>query len=721
MRLIKNTGNDRVIDELRTALVADASLDVAASSLSLFAFSELRELLGKLNHCRMILPTFSDNDSSLLGSDADRPFRNQLQSRWLARQCSDWIKAMLGAWFSSLWEGLAKGDDGKKEVLHRLQSLTDHQPPALIYHLILYHLFQNLGEDFDEERIVKSATGIRNTLVWKKLYKFQRDGVVGAIDKLERLGGCIIADSVGLGKTFEALAIIKYYELRNDRVLVLVPKRLRDNWTLYKSNDRRNFLAVDRFNYDVLNHTDLSRDGGNSGDINLAHVNWGNYDLVVIDESHNFRNKATHRDRDTRYDRLMKRIIKSGVKTKVLMLSATPVNNRLSDLKNQIAFITEGDDTALVSHGIQSIETTIRQAQSKFNQWLIQDDKTRTPGLLLEMLGFDYFTMLDLLTIARSRKHIEKYYGTDETGKFPERLPPINIKTEVDISCEFRSIREINLEIRRLNLSAYAPLRYILLNKQALYDEKYSTKVRGGESIFRQADREESLVHLLRVNILKRMESSVTSFALTLKRQLEDVEALLAKIDAHTDGIEEISIDDVEIDDPEFESLLIGRKVKVLLQDVDRVRWRQDLLEDRNRLDTLLSAARQIEPARDNLEQTLLDHAEHIVAGCSEQDILYELLLKLGLDLTVPIEQKTVAGKTVHSIGGGALLVCLSDSIDREVVEPLAQGIIGWHKELKPAVDTRIVFRDSAFADDVAKTNLAAILQQHGLDDVRSL
>jgi SNF2 family DNA or RNA helicase len=660
MRLIKNTGNDRVIDELRTALVPDAALDVAASSLSLFAFSELRDLLGKLNHCRMILPTLPDNDSSLLGSDADRPFRNQLQSRWLARQCSDWIKAkvevrsapstlpqsiyavhhplaeqkrviigncplttdglgltpgnhfsliqcaeggdesaMLGGWFSSLWDGLAKGEDGKKEVLSRLQSLTDHQPPAMIYHLILYHLFQNLGEDFDEERIVKSATGIRNTLVWKKLYKFQRDGVVGAIDKLERLGGCIIADSVGLGKTFEALAIIKYYELRNDRVLVLVPKRLRDNWTLYKSNDRRNFLATDRFNYDVLNHTDLSRDNGLSGDINLAHINWGNYDLVVIDESHNFRNKAAHRDRDTRYDRLMKRIIKSGVKTKVLMLSATPVNNRLSDLKNQIAFVTEGDDTALVSHGIQSIETTIRQAQSKFNQWLIQDDNTRTPGLLLEMLGFDYFTLLDLLTIARSRKHIEKYYGTDETGKFPVRLPPINIKAEVDLNCEFSSIHEINLEIRRLNLSAYAPLRYILLHKQTLYDEKYSTKVRGGESIFRQADREESLVHLLRVNILKRMESSVTSFALTLKRQLEDVEALLAKIDAHTDEIEEISIDDVEIDDPEFEPLLIGRKVKVLLQDVDRVRWRQDLLEDRNRLDTLLSAARQIEPARD--------------------------------------------------------------------------------------------------------------------------
>jgi SNF2 family DNA or RNA helicase len=404
---------------------------------------------------------------------------------------------------------------------------------------------------------------------------------------------------VGLGKTFEALAIIKYYELRNDRVLVLVPKRLRDNWTLYKANDRRNFLASDRFNYDVLNHTDLSRDGGTSGDIDLAHVNWGNYDLVVIDESHNFRNKATHNSRETRYDRLMQRIIKAGVKTRVLMLSATPVNNRLADLKNQIAFVTEANDTALNEHGIPSIEATVRQAQLQFNRWMTLEDRERRPAHLLEMLGFDYFRLLDLLTIARSRKHIEKYYGTKETGRFPERLKPINIKREVDLSGEFRSIREINNEIRRLTLAAYAPLRYVLPHKQAAYDAKYSTRIRGGESFFRQVDREESLVHLLRVNVLKRMESSVTSFFLTVQRQLADVEATLARIEAQAETLEEIDIADVDAEDPAFESLLVGRKVKVLLQDVDRVRWRQDLIEDRNRLATLLSAAKQVSAARD--------------------------------------------------------------------------------------------------------------------------
>ena len=660
MKLIKNTGDDRVIDEIRAALRPQSRLDIASPAFSLFAFGQASDLLQDIAACRMVISTQADSELQLFGSDADRYFRNRLNTRALARQLIAWTEkkvdlrgaptplpqsliaigngadqparvltghcafttdglgltpgnrfsliqcaetdaecAILGSWFDSLWDSLPDTPDPKNTFLRHLHELTAHKAPSLVYFLILFHLFKDLGDELDEERIVKSATGIRSTVIWKKLFRFQRDGVVGAIDKLERHGGCIIADSVGLGKTFEALAIIKYYELRNDRVLVLVPKRLRDNWTLYKSNDRRNSLSADRLHYDVLNHTDLSRDGGRSGDIDLAHVNWGNYDLVVIDESHNFRNKAAHKDRETRYDRLMRAIIKAGVKTRVLMLSATPVNNRLADLKNQIAFVTEGDDTALAGNQIPSVEATTRKAQLQFNRWLALEDD-RTPTRLLDMLGFDYFKLLDLLTIARSRKHIEKYYGTLEMGQFPERLPPINIKADVDRAGEFRSIREINNEIRRLNLSAYAPLRYVLPHKQAAYDEKYSTRLHGGQRMFRQADREESLIHLLRVNILKRMESAVTSFASTIKRQLDDVTAMLARLDAHDASVDEISIEDIEVDDPGFETLLIGREVKVLLQDVDRVRWRQDLIEDRNRLDTLLSAARQVVPARDD-------------------------------------------------------------------------------------------------------------------------
>ena len=516
----------------------------------------------------------------------------------------------LSQWFDVQWSELPPDHAFKEAILQSLNELIAHRDPLSVYALTLQHLFRS-ADELDEDRIVKSATGIRNTVVWKKLFKFQRDGVVGALDKLNRFGGCIIADSVGLGKTFEALAIIKYFELRNDRVLVLCPKRLRDNWTLYKANDRRNVLAGDRLNYDVLNHTDLSRDSGKSGDIELANVNWGNYDLVVIDESHNFRNKSTHKDKESRYHRLMRRIIREGVKTRVLMLSATPVNNRLADLKNQIAFATEGDDLALADHGIASIEATTRKAQTQFKRWLELPDAERKPARLIEMLGFDYFTLLDRLTIARSRKHIEKYYGTSETGRFPTRLKPINIKADVDRAGEFRPIRDINTEIRRLNLAAYAPLRYVLPHKQKAYDEKYATKVRGGEGFFRQTDREESLIHLLRVNVLKRMESAVSSFALTVERQLEDVKRTLARIEAKSDAFEEIDIADIDVDDPAYESLLVGDRVKVLLEDVDLVRWKQELIEDRNRLSALLDAARLVSAARD----AKLERLREIIAG----------------------------------------------------------------------------------------------------------
>ena len=660
MRLVRNSGNDRVVDTLELQLGARCSIDAVTPALSIFACGELLARLRRAPLGRLVLPATLDGHA-LLGSDGDRAARNRLQSRWLAARLHAWVaesvavrratggvpqgallfrdeahgpvQALLGAvaltsdglglvpgnplsliqasetpeearmlanWFDAQWVSMADGRGPKEQLLGLLEALAQHRDPHLAYALMLYHLFASRSDALDEEQIVKSATGIRNTVVWKKLYKFQRDGVVGAIDKLNRFGGCIIADSVGLGKTFEALAIIKYHELRNDRVLVLCPKRLRDNWTLYKANDRRNILAADRFNYDVLNHTDLSRDGGLSGDIDIAHVNWGNYDLVVIDESHNFRNKKTPQaGGETRYDRLMRKIIREGVKTRVLMLSATPVNNRLADLRNQIVFATEGDDSALIAHGISSIDATTRLAQRQFNRWLDLNEEERTPSRLIEMLGFDYFTLLDLLTIARSRRHVEKYYGTAETGRFPDRLRPINIKADVDRAGAFPPIANINFEIRRLNLASYTPLRYVLPHKQAAYDRQYSTQVKGGMGYFRQVDREESLIHLMRVNLLKRMESAVPSFALTVQRQLRDVEATLARIEAKPEEVEELAIENLDLDDPAFESLVVGRKVKVLLNDVDLVRWKQELIEDRNRLATLVSAAQQVDAARD--------------------------------------------------------------------------------------------------------------------------
>lgn len=503
-------------------------------------------------------------------------------------------------WFDAIWNNSSAVEDAKQVLLSQLELLYKDQPPQFIYFLTLFNLFRDYLEDLNEEKIIRSKTGFKHTLVWNKLYKFQKDGVLGAIDKLERYGGCIIADSVGLGKTFEALAVIKYYELRNDRVLVLCPKKLRDNWTLYAVNDKRNILAADRFNYDVLNHTDLTRDEGQSGEINLASINWGNYDLIVIDESHNFRNNNPRTDGKTRYTRLMQEVIQSGVKTKVLMLSATPVNNRMNDLKNQVAFITEGVDNALADHGINSIEQTLKQAQARFNQWVNHSPEDRTVAGLMDSMNFDYFKLLDLLTIARSRKHIEKYYGTADIGEFPTRLKPKNIKADIDSQGQFPTLHDINRTIRRLHLSAYAPLKYVRMDKREEYNRKYDKKLKGGQGVFKQADREQSLIHLMRVNLLKRMESSINSFAMTVDKLLGQVNQLLARIETHEAGdIEEQSIEDIDFESTEFEALAVGNKIKVLIQDMDLLLWKQDLQEDRFQLQHLLEEAKKVDAGRD--------------------------------------------------------------------------------------------------------------------------
>ena len=483
--------------------------------------------------------------------------------------------------------------------MKRLQAMASDKDPDALYHQILYHVFETLRGELNEDRIIKTKTGIKDHAIWKRLYKFQKDGVLGAIDKLEKYNGCIIADSVGLGKTFEALAIIKYYELRNDRVLVICPKKLRENWTIYLQNDKRNVFCEDRFRYDVLSHTDLNRTSGMSGDINLETINWGNYDLVVIDESHNFRNNPPSKKRGvSRYKRLMRDVIRAGVRTKVLMLSATPVNNRMADLKNQVAFITEGEDSALSAAGVNSIEQTLNKAQKCFNRWL--DTPGHDTKSLLASMNFDYFKLLDLLTIARSRKHIQKYYGLKEVGKFPERRKPINVKEDIDTKGEFPPLKEVNRTIQRLHLAAYAPLKYVLPEKIEEYARKYDVEMDGGK-FFKQIDREESLIHLMRINVLKRMESSIHSFALTTRKLLAAVNGLLEKLehfDAETD-CGDLNINDIETDSPELEDLLVGSKVKVLIRDCDVRRWRQELEDDRVQLTKLATVASSVTPERD--------------------------------------------------------------------------------------------------------------------------
>lgn len=501
--------------------------------------------------------------------------------------------------FDTLWNNEMVLTDVKDKLLKQMEVMYEENSGEFIYFKSLYHIFYNYLDELDEDNIVKKGNKLKETKIWNTLYQFQQDAVIGAIDKIEKYNGCILADSVGLGKTFTALAIIQYYELRNDRVLVLVPKKLRENWTIYTLNDKRNIFAEDRFRYDVLNHTDLSRERGFSGNIDLKTINWENYDLVVIDESHNFRNNPAVKDRVTRYQRLMNDVIKQGHKTKLLMLSATPVNNKMNDIKNQIAFITEDKDNALEEIGISSINHTLRNAQAIFNQWSKLDDNTRTGEKFVDMMDLDYFKLLDTLTIARSRKHIEKYYDLAEIGEFPNRLDPINESSDIDIKKEFPTLNEINNEIERLNLSVFSPFLYILPQKREDYAKKYDIAIGEGKSVFKQTDREKSLIQLMRINLLKRMESSIHSFKLTIEKLLFKINKTLEKIDNISEYNEDIDISLIDPEEDEYDELMFGKKTKVLLQDMDLIKWKQDLKLDKEKLKFLFTQAKEVDCLRD--------------------------------------------------------------------------------------------------------------------------
>lgn len=491
-------------------------------------------------------------------------------------------------------------------IIDRLSKGVNSISGEALYKYSMREIFQysTINERADEKL---QKVGFKDSKVWNLLYNFQKDAVIGAIEKIETYGGCIIADSVGLGKTFEALAVMKYYQLRNDRILVLAPKKLRENWTGYQQNYKWNILSEDRLNYDVLNHTDLSRERGMSGDIDLELINWGNYDLVVIDESHNFRNNPNRRDTITRYQRLMEDVIKNNIRTKVLMLSATPVNNRMNDLKNQIAFITEGDDEAFLFEGINSVSQVMKDAQRKFTQWFRDGDPDDLDvnDLMLHLDG-GYFKILDMLTIARSRKHIEKYYDTKDIGKFPERLTPITITPEIDTQNKFKDISEIYDEITTLTLASYTPLAYVRSDKREHYEEKYDMTTKSG-SIFKQVDRDQSLIYLMRVNLLKRLESSVHSFKLTVGKLLFLIEENLRLIENHKSGAFELdlNITDIDLDDTDLEDYLVGGKTKVLIQDIDIIKWKQDLKQDREVLQRLMQNIQLIDVPRDAKLKTL--------------------------------------------------------------------------------------------------------------------
>ena len=516
--------------------------------------------------------------------------------------------------FEAIWADKSKLQDVTDVVIENIATAYNENSPELIYFITLYNVFSEFLEDISEDVLPNEATGFKSSKIWSMLYDFQKDAVLAIINKLEKYNGCILADSVGLGKTFTALAVVKYYENRNKNVLVLCPKKLAANWNTYKDNYVNNPIASDRLRYDVLFHTDLSRDYGTSNGLDLDRLNWGNYDLVVIDESHNFRNGGEISGEDkkeNRYLKLLNKVIRSGVKTKVLMLSATPVNNRFNDLKNQLAIAYEGDSGNIDGklNTTKSIDEIFRQAQKAFNYWSKLPVGNRTTDTLLAALDFDFFEVLDSVTIARSRKHIEKYYNTEQVGKFPERLKPISKRPELTDLKGAINYNEIYEELMALGLEIYTPSAYIFPSKMA----KYQALLKDKGTSLTQRGREEGIRRLMSVNLLKRLESSVYSFNLTLSRIKDLIDNTIAAIDkyekcgvAQLDMYEVTDASDWDIDDQNTDLFSVGKKVKIDLADMDYISWRAELKKDAETLALVTSMVADITPEHDTKLQTLL-------------------------------------------------------------------------------------------------------------------
>lgn len=636
-----------------------------------------------------------NRERSLFGSDFEIRLRNQLTQRAIARECADWIRRkarfktnithgsmntflnikegeetytympfneftttelgldrgnnicpmvvgmpghsstdMFLKNFAELWKDKEKFQDVTDNVIENIETVYKENAPDFIYFITLYNIFNEFLEDISEDVLPNEATGFKSSVIWNKLYNFQRDASLAIINKLEKYNGCILADSVGLGKTFTALSVIKYYENRNRNVLVLCPKKLNDNWQTFRSNYKNNPVLADRLRYDILFHSDLSRDKGLSNGLDLERVNWGNYDLIVIDESHNFRNggRFDNEDEDddfkeNRYARLMNKVIRSGVKTKVLMLSATPVNNRFSDLKNQLQLAYEGkaeNINDLLDTG-KNIDSIFRDAQTVYSKWAKLPPEKRTTEKLVDSLSYDFFQLLDAVTIARSRSHIIKYYNTNDVGKFPERLSPVSRRpklTDVNDAITFADIAEM---LNRLNLSIYTPSLFIFESEKGNYGIDYE-----GEGLTVDG-REKGIRKLMAINLLKRLESSVNSFRLTLTRIRDFINDSITAIDkfqesgAGTVDVTDFS-EDFDTEDNENDPF-VGRKSKINLRDMDYVSWRRDLKADLEVLELLILMLKDITPEHDmKLQQLVADlknKFEHPINGSNKKVLIF--------------------------------------------------------------------------------------------------
>ena len=624
-----------------------------------------------------------NRENSLYGSDFEIKLRNEMTLKAIAKECADWVRKKvkfksnitdstipnfigiekenkscltynpvngftttdlgyqqgnsiftaisktdfaeqskyLFAMFDEVWNDKSKVEDITDTIVEMISSAYQENSPEFIYFFILYNIFSEFLDDINEDNMPNEATGFKNTKIWNMLYDFQKDGVISIINKLEKHNGCILADSVGLGKTFTALAVIAYYSLRNKSILVLCPKRLSENWTQYcgSSNDTTNIFYEDRIRYEVLYHTDLGRSGTAHNGRDLKLVNWGNYDLVVIDESHNFRNNNPVKDKETRYDFLINHVIKAGVKTKVLMLSATPVNNRYNDLKNQLALAYSQDYDAFEKSldTKSNIATIFRNAQAVFNDWSKRPPAERKNKDLIDSLSIDFKILLDSVTIARSRKNIAKYYNMNDIGKFPDRLPPLSYAPELTNKKDVPSYKDIYQAIKSMSMAVYGLFDYVLDSQRDKYEIRYGVELR--HSNLTRSGRSSGIKRLMTVNLLKRLESSVESFRLTMKGMLDLNKRELRTLTLFDEGqirpdaqaTKKVFTYEMFDQDEDGSLNLVqtdkGKEIKIDYADIDRLSWKNSMEHDVEILEWLISELEKVTPEYDLKLQTLKD------------------------------------------------------------------------------------------------------------------
>jgi ERCC4-related helicase len=583
----ENTKINKIIDLLVSSSGIKETMLLADSARKAVAFLEQKKVLVKTidkNFCHAKTYIYSDEDERLnfhiTGSsnltDAGLGMRksSNLELNIAATgDNNDWKE--LSKWFNNQWNDVAKSEivlpdksevDVKQNIIKLLQDIYKEYSPNELYYKVLYELFKKDIElyigDSDFKQEIKR---LENTHIYKSLYSFQQKGALSLIKMLKNYNGAILADAVGLGKTWTALAVMKYFQDKGYSVILLCPKKLRYNWEQYQPNKNSRFEQDDIVYY-VRNHTDLQDErldkySGNDA-LSRESIRRKKKLLVVIDESHNLRN-----DKAGRYEYLVNEILlpeEPDRDVKVLQLSATPINNGMIDIRNQFKLVVKGKNDGFKESELQidNLENIFRRAQIDFADWCRNDD--RKIADLISKLSQKFFSLTDALVVARTRKMITNELG--ETMNFPKKEVPINEYVTPDCIGDLKSFNDI-LDALKIKMTAYRPSEYTA--------EKEVKRV-----VDDQKQREGFLVKMMYILLVKRLESSWFSFKKTVEKILAHHEEALSRVNKFMDNKTSISIEpDIDEDDREEmeetaeqnniePQLTLGKKNPISLSDI---------------------------------------------------------------------------------------------------------------------------------------------------------